>query len=135
MNLKSFGQLFTKVTVVLLCLCSVNDAAADSIDRSALYIRDPYILADKASGNYYLYSSSYNLKGMPGQNMGVVVYSSKDLQTWVGPKAVFETGAKFWAEPGRGSGGTRWASCLFWANAAGPWRLRASRSRGGVLWS
>jgi beta-xylosidase len=72
------------------------------LKRSQIFIRDPYILADKKTSTYYMYSSSYNYKGMPGKRMGVTVYKSKDLDNWEGPFLVFETGSGFWADTTHG---------------------------------
>jgi pyrroloquinoline quinone biosynthesis protein B len=72
------------------------------LKRSQIFIRDPYILADKKTSTYYMYSSSYNYRGMPGKRMGVTVYKSKDLENWDGPFAVFETGNGFWADTTHG---------------------------------
>lgn len=72
------------------------------LKRSEIFIRDPYILAEKKTSTYYMYSSSYGYKGMSGKRMGVVVYKSKDLENWEGPRQVFETGAGFWADTSHG---------------------------------
>lgn len=74
-----------KLSVLLLlisaCVCHVM--AVTPIED--IYIRDPFILADSASGNYYMYCSK-SVTGNAGQSLGgVAVYKSKDLKNWDGP--------------------------------------------------
>ena len=61
-----------------------------------IHIRDPYILADKQNGIYYLYRSSSvtNEKGITLG--GVEVFESKDLKKWQGPKRVFTVPENNW---------------------------------------
>lgn len=87
----------------MIFLLGFSGIAQQSIlKRSEIYIRDPFIFADAKTKTYYLYSSSYNYKGMPGRRMGITVYKSKDLENWTGPQPVFETGNKFWADTTHG---------------------------------
>ncbi|MBK8652482.1 MAG: family 43 glycosylhydrolase [Haliscomenobacter sp.] len=86
----------------VLVALNAQDQTVRVWKRSDLYIRDPFILADRSTETYYLYSSSYDFKGMPDRRMGVVVYKSKDLNQWLGPYPVFQTGAPFWADTSHG---------------------------------
>ncbi len=65
-----------------------------TLDQTRL--RDPFVLADERTQTYYLVTSSVNPTGVAGP--AVSVLTSKDLQTWTGPHAVFEIGAEFWAQ-------------------------------------
>lgn len=64
-------------------------------------IRDPCILADSASGTYYLYAAT-SKEERPRGRAGVKTYKSKDLKTWEGPYPVFEIPEDSWANPGQG---------------------------------
>jgi len=55
------------------------------IPTDSIYCRDPFIVADDASGIYYLYRSSTTEEGLGG----VEVFKSLDLETWYGPERVF----------------------------------------------
>ena len=55
------------------------------IPTDSIYCRDPFIVADSASGIYYLYRSSTTEEGLGG----VEVFKSQDLATWYGPQRVF----------------------------------------------
>jgi len=61
-------------------------------------MRDVFVLPDPATKTYYLYCSSRR-RG-PGGAATVVVYRSRDLARWEGPKSVFETPPDFWAHRG-----------------------------------
>jgi len=68
------------------------------ISRADLYIRDPFILPDPATGTYYLYKSM-TVRLKDGRSRpGVCAYVSKDLETWNGPTPVFHFPAGFWAD-------------------------------------
>lgn len=62
-------------------------------------LHDPYMVADKASGTYYLFTSNQaRLTGTPG--LGTMAYTSKDLKNWNRPKAVFILPQGTWANGG-----------------------------------
>lgn len=62
-------------------------------------LHDPFIVADKDSRTYYLYTSNNpSLTGVPG--IGTMAYTSKDLKTWTAPKVVFTLPEKIWANAG-----------------------------------
>lgn len=52
-----------------------------------IFMRDACILADHSTRTYYLVASTRG---------GVRAYTSKDLQTWEGPHAIFRFGADTW---------------------------------------
>lgn len=62
---------------------------------------DPWILVDRASQTYYLYTAS-GPQGSSEHRSGVVAYKSKDLETWSGPYLVFEVPDGSWADPAAG---------------------------------
>jgi beta-xylosidase len=62
---------------------------------------DPWILADKATHRYYLYTSSGVSSGA-NHRSGVGVYESEDLKTWSGPHVVFQVPEGSWANPSAG---------------------------------
>ncbi|MBN2685790.1 MAG: family 43 glycosylhydrolase [Pontiellaceae bacterium] len=68
---------------------SVVEPPADApLKLPEMPLHDPFILADAASGTYYLYTSNIGrVSGTPG--VGTMVYVSKDLLHWKNPKAVF----------------------------------------------
>lgn len=61
-----------------------------------LNVRDPYIVVDKPSQTYFLYKSAM-VKNDKGQRVsGVVVYESKDMKIWEGPRTVYTTPQDNW---------------------------------------
>ena len=65
-------------------------------------LHDPWILAEKSSKTYYLYTSASATK--TGQNRsGTFVYKSKDLAIWEGPFVVFVCPDDSWAIPQEGA--------------------------------
>ncbi|MDE6086017.1 MAG: glycoside hydrolase family 43 protein [Muribaculaceae bacterium] len=59
--------------------------ASATIPIQDINIRDPFILTDSVSGNYYMYSSR-SVKGDNGEELGgVAVYKSTNLSDWDGP--------------------------------------------------
>ncbi|MDR1722750.1 MAG: glycoside hydrolase family 43 protein [Tannerella sp.] len=65
-----------------------------------IYIRDPFIVADKSKGVYYMYGS-LSQKGSKGQTLGgVAAYKSKDLKNWEGPQQVFVVPENNWITGG-----------------------------------
>lgn len=62
-------------------------------------LHDPFMVADKASRTYYLFTSNQaRLSGTPG--LGTMAYTSKDLKNWTRPKAVFILPQGTWADGG-----------------------------------
>ncbi|MDO8970973.1 MAG: family 43 glycosylhydrolase, partial [Saprospiraceae bacterium] len=62
-------------------------------------VRDPFILADRESQTYYLYAQGGNRALNDDADLGVEVYSSRDLVQWSEPKTVFERPKGFWGGP------------------------------------
>lgn len=83
--------------IVSIGLCAEGGRPLD-----AFRAHDPFILAEAASQTYYLYTSVTS-GALPRGQSGVVAYTSKDLQTWVGPKVVFEVPQDGWANPAHGA--------------------------------
>lgn len=74
------------------------DAEA-SLKMPDMPLHDPWIIADKASRTYYLYTK--NEPPMTGvQTIGTMVYSSKNLRDWTKPKIVFQLPEGIWANEG-----------------------------------
>jgi beta-xylosidase len=62
-------------------------------------LHDPFVVADKASRTYYLYTSNNpRLTGVAG--VGTMAYTSHDLKTWDPPKVVFTLPQGVWANAG-----------------------------------
>jgi hypothetical protein len=69
---------------------------------SDFYLHDPFILAHRESMTYYLYNSAGgSVTG--GKGTGVLVYKSRDLDTWEGPYLVFVVPPGIWANPVHGA--------------------------------
>ncbi len=105
----------SKGFVLLMALGACSLARAESVNedvrstpvgeiaRGDMYIRDPFIVPQQETQTYYLYKSD-RVKLKDGQQRpGVVAYTSKDLQTWLGPYPVFHYPDNLWA------GGSIWA--------------------------
>lgn len=73
--------------------------ATGAIRTENLRIRDPFILPDPERGVYYLYRQIGNGRGdTTVEPRGVEVFTSRDLETWQGPKPVFMQPPGFWAD-------------------------------------
>lgn len=92
--------------ILVCCLFLVGMAQAQDkrevIHIEDLNVRDPYIVADQDTRQYYLYKSQ-RIDTKEGQKSGVVAYKSKDLKHWEGPYTVFVTPDDNWIT------GTIWA--------------------------
>lgn len=65
-------------------------------------VHDPFILTDRLSETYYLYSgASPRLNGV--DRHGVLFYKSKDLEEWEGPYIAFAIPDGVWADPQHGA--------------------------------
>ncbi|NGZ76493.1 glycoside hydrolase family 43 protein [Saccharibacillus alkalitolerans] len=65
-------------------------------------VHDPFILADRRSETYYLYSgASPRLNGV--DRHGVLFYKSTDLEEWEGPYVAFAIPDGVWANPRHGA--------------------------------
>lgn len=64
-----------------------------------MQLHDPFIVADKASKTYYLFTR--NETAMTGdRRLGTMVYTSKDLKHWTRPRVVFALPEGTWAKGG-----------------------------------
>jgi len=66
-------------------------------DLHDIRIRDPFVLADPATETYYMYAQMDNRLNREGDDRGVEVYKSKDLQSWQGPYPVLILPDDWWA--------------------------------------
>lgn len=65
-------------------------------------VHDPFIVPDKESRTYYLYTSAIPREtGL--DRCGVMTYKSKDLLNWAGPYVVFVVPDGIWANPRHGT--------------------------------
>lgn len=69
---------------------------------SDFHLHDPFILAHAANKTYYLYNA-VGPRQTGSNRSGVVVYTSKDLESWDGPKVVFMVPDGIWANPADGA--------------------------------
>ena len=66
---------------------------------TAMHLHDPWIVADKASRTYYLFTR--NEAAMTGDSrLGTMMYASRDLKHWTKPKLVFVLPGDVWAKAG-----------------------------------
>ncbi|PYP75745.1 MAG: hypothetical protein DMD35_20925 [Gemmatimonadetes bacterium] len=63
-----------------------------------IQLHDPWILADRSTRTYYLYSSASPRITGQGRT-GTLYYTSKDLATWAGPRIAFVAPESSWADP------------------------------------
>lgn len=61
-------------------------------------VRDPFILADKATQTYFLYAQMDNRLDKQDDRKGVEVYTSKDLLRWYGPEPACVLPDGSWAD-------------------------------------
>ena len=88
---------------LLLATATLGQAAAvpsvpgaGARQRSEVRIRDPFVLPDLATKTYYIYSSTTHGIDSEEPRKAVVVYASKDLETWEAPTTVFEVPPGHW---------------------------------------
>jgi len=92
-----FRKIFTLYLVLLLIYSGNLSAQTETVDVKDLYVRDPYILPNPSTREYYMYKAG-DVKNKQGRDVkGVVAYKSKDLKTWSGPYTVFATPEDNWA--------------------------------------
>ena len=78
--LLSFGSLYAQDGNVLPA----------GVPTDGVHIRDPFVLADSSDGTYYMYGTT--------RGDGFDVFSSRDLKTWQGPRAIFQRTPDFWGD-------------------------------------
>lgn len=67
-----------------------------TLTNKEVQIRDPYIVADAATGTYYLFGSTD--ASIWGEGTGFDVYVGKDLEHWEGPYPVFRPDEAFYSK-------------------------------------
>ena len=116
-------------------------AAQAPLTLPQMPLHDPWIVADRASRVYCLYTSNIaSMTGVPG--VGTMLYTSRNLHDWTRPRVVFSMPRGIWADAGgwapevRAYGGRYWLFATLHNEAA---KLPSSRSgrttyrRGTVL--
>lgn len=98
--MKKSNLMFITFFIALSCHIDKNKDNSSKegkrlLKSTEIRVRDPFILADKKTQTYYLYSSVHNRTLDNGQ--GVEVYTSKDLQNWTSPQSIFQVPENFWA--------------------------------------
>jgi GH43 family beta-xylosidase len=78
-----------------------SQAARIGLKLGDFYLHDPFVLAHKPTRTYYLYNSAGPRQTGSGR-FGLLVYKSKDLETWEGPRVIFEIPDGLWANPAHG---------------------------------
>lgn len=63
-----------------------------------IQLHDPWMLADRTTRTYYLYSAASPRITGQGRT-GTLYYTSKDLATWEGPRIAFVVPESSWADP------------------------------------
>jgi hypothetical protein len=103
--LRSLPGMKKWMSLATLMLCSVLCFAQQPIQTGLrledISVHDPWILADKPSHTYYLYTSSWPALSRDHRS-GVITYKSTDLKTWSGPYIVFEVPDGSWGNPSDG---------------------------------
>lgn len=83
-------------TLFSILIFSASPLSGQSMKNlSEINIRDPYILTDRKSGNYYMYKSA-SVDRSGNRVGGVAVYKSKNLKEWEGPLQVFTVPQENW---------------------------------------
>ncbi|MBD8546105.1 glycoside hydrolase family 43 protein [Sphingomonas sp. CFBP 8760] len=72
-------------------------------------LHDPWIVADRATGTYHLFTRN-DARMTGSRQLGIMAYTSRDLKHWTQPKVVFG-----WPKDG-------WATDGAWAPEVHPWR-------------
>jgi arabinan endo-1,5-alpha-L-arabinosidase len=75
-----------------------SGSASPAVRLSEVRLRDCCVWADTNAHLYYLVSST-GRRG-PNGRPAVIEYTSKNLETWEGPRVIFEIPADFWAQRG-----------------------------------
>jgi beta-xylosidase len=107
MQLKS---LFAALAMVVAIPATAQQKpAAAPLLLPQMQLHDPFIVADKASKTYYLFTR--NETAMTGdRRLGTMVYTSSDLKHWSRPRVVFALPEGTWAKGGA------------WAPEVHPWK-------------
>src|SRR5688572_2538102 len=95
---------FRHLFAALALLCAAPAAAQQKPAEVPLLLpqmqlHDPFIIADKATKTYYLFTR--NETAMTGERrLGTMVYTSKDLKHWSRPRVAFALPDGIWAKGG-----------------------------------
>ena len=92
-SLPRFAALGLALGGVILAMT----ATADTLSRTNIRIRDPFVLPDPATQTYYVYGTTTS--GIFDGNVerkAVMVFQTKDLQNWGAPTPVWEIPADHW---------------------------------------
>ena len=92
------AQAVRKAIVGSLPAPGIPAQRAGAQQRSAIQIRDPFILPVFESNTYFMYRQMSVRLDDGRRRQGVGVYTSQDLQQWQGPKPVFHFPDGFWAD-------------------------------------
>lgn len=92
---------------ITACFLLTMVAAGHAAQRSGVKLQEipadaPYILADSATETYYLYTAT-GPSAAPGHRGGILMYRSKDLESWDGPALVIAPPEGMWADPALGA--------------------------------
>ncbi len=75
-----------------IMLATLGADTVSTVGRGEIAIRDPFVLADEATGTYYLYGTRPDWGETP-----FLMYTSRDLETFEGPFSIFPVPEGFWA--------------------------------------
>lgn len=95
-----------KKTIILIVVCifgylSLPISAQQKIYQlEDIWIRDPYILPDTNTKQYYMYRSASTVNTNGQEVGGVEVFKSKDLKQWEGPQQVLTVPTDNWTTGG-----------------------------------
>ena len=93
---------FFAIGVAFAARAATNAVAATDVPQmvklSDVRLRDCCVWGDTNSQTYYLVSST-GRRG-PNGRAAVIEYTSKDLESWDGPRVIFEVPENFWAHRG-----------------------------------
>lgn len=101
--LKCLGLVFaltaTATAVGQTSQPAIRTAAAASLTLPQMPLHDPWVVADKTTRTYFLYTK--NEPSMTGdRRVGTMVYTSRNLRDWTRPKLVFAIPRGIWANDG-----------------------------------
>ena len=95
------GPFYTLLFMLSSCLLFAQEKERKLLRTEEIRIRDPYIFADSATQQYYMYAQMDNRRWGrkdTAQSKGVEVYVSSDLKHWESPKPVLVLSDTSWAQ-------------------------------------
>ena len=84
--MKITGNIAVAAFILAASTAAVASAATTELEN--IRIRDPFILTDNKTGQYYMYRTSDSIAADGQVFGGVEMFRSKDLRTWEGPEPV-----------------------------------------------